>query len=252
MFLVTSLLIGIMIEIGYRLGTSVRQKSEDEKESPVSAITGTVLALLAFILAFTFGIVSDRYDARKGLVREQAITISTAYSRTDFLPEPDRDEAQALFRTYMDTLLAAAEPENSDARPELIAELNEINSRLWSMGVEHAQRDPESEMLGLYMDSLNSVGDVQALREAIALQARIPNGIWVALFALVSLAMLAVGYQTAIARSRRSWVLLLLALSFSTVVSLIALMDNPDSRFLRISQEPLIQVQASMTDEPAP
>jgi hypothetical protein len=251
-FVFTTLLIALMIEVGYRLGTAVRRRSEAEKEPPVSAITGTVLALLAFMLAFTFGIVSDRYDSRKALVREQAITISTSYARTDFLPQPDRDEAQALFRSYMDALLAAAQPENSDERPALIAEMNDILAQLWDMGVTNASLNPESEVTALYIDSLNSVGDVQALREAIALQARLPDGIWVALFALVSLAMVAVGYQIAIAKSRRSWVLILLALSFSTVVALIAVLDNPDSRFLRISQQPLIEVQASMAEEPAP
>ena len=45
---------------------------------------------MAFILAFTFGIVADRYDARRALVREQAAVIRTAYLRSDFLPEPSR------------------------------------------------------------------------------------------------------------------------------------------------------------------
>ncbi len=250
-FPITVLIIGLMIELGFRLGFSVQRKTEDEKESSVSAVTASVLALLAFILAFTFGIVSDRYDARKALVREQAITISTAYARTDFLPDADRTEAQDMFRSYMDALLAAAEQENSDARPDLIAEMNQINTDLWAMGVEHARQDPGSEMIGLYMDSLNSMSDVQALRDAVALQAKIPNEIWIALYALILLAMVAIGYQTAIAKSRRSWTLLLLALSFSTVVALIAVLDNPDSRILHISQQPLIQVQESMTEEPA-
>jgi hypothetical protein len=250
-FLGTVLLIMLAIEVGYRVGMAVQRRSE-EKESPVSAITGTVLALLAFMLAFTFGIVSDRYDARKALVREQAITISTAYARTDFLPQPDRDEAQALFRTYMDTLLAAADTDNSDRLPELIDQLNAINAQLWDMGAEHAGLAPESEVLALYVDSLNSVGDVQALREAVAVQARLPNGIWAALIALVILAMAAVGYQTATAKSRRSWVLLLLALSFSIVITMIAVLDDPQSGYIPVSQQPLIDVQASMTEEPAP
>src|SRR5688572_622313 len=89
-FLGTVLIVVGTIELGYLLGKAARRRSEDEKEAPVSAIAGTVLALLAFILAFTFGIVANRYDARRELVREQANAISTAYDRTDFLPEPMR------------------------------------------------------------------------------------------------------------------------------------------------------------------
>jgi hypothetical protein len=251
-FLGSTILIAVAIEIGYLIGKVVRNRSDGEKESPVSAITGTVLALLAFMLAFTFGIVSDRYDSRKALVREQAITISTAYARTDFLPNPDSEEAKALFRTYMDTLLAAADTDNSDTLPALIAQLDDINTQLWDMGAEHARLTPDSEMLALYVDSLNSVGDVQALRVAVAVQARIPEGIWYALAALMSLAMVAVGYQTAIAKSRRSWVLLLLALSFSTVITLIAVLDNAESGYLPVSQQPLIDVQTSMNEDTSP
>jgi len=56
----------------------------------VSVVSSLILGLLAFILAFTFGMLSDRYDAQKSLVREEANQIGTVWLRTDFIPEPDR------------------------------------------------------------------------------------------------------------------------------------------------------------------
>src|SRR3954451_18883233 len=108
LFVVTTLLVAGAIELGYLTGKRARRRSEGEKESPVSAIAGTVLALLAFILAFTFGIVSNRYDARRALVRDQADAIRTSYLQSDFLPEPGRDQANALYHNYV-TLLVQAE-----------------------------------------------------------------------------------------------------------------------------------------------
>ena len=108
LFVGTILMVVGTIEVGYLLGQAARRRSADEKESPVSAIAGTVLALLAFILAFTFGIVADRYDSRRELVREQADSIRTAYLSADFLPEPGRDESKELFHTYVATLVQAA------------------------------------------------------------------------------------------------------------------------------------------------
>ncbi len=245
-------LIALAIELGFRAGSVVGRRSEDEKESPVSAVTGTILALLAFILAFTFGIVSNRYDARKELVREQAITISTAYQRTDFLPDAEREASQDLFRTYVDILVEMGVHPDSDTFPENLAQLNDINAQLWTMGAGQANQAPESEVLGLYVDSLNSVGDVQALRVAVAVQSRLPNGIWVALGFLVLLGMFAVGYQTAISKSRRSWILLVLALAFSLVIMLIAVLDNPESTYLPVSQQPLIDLQESIAESPSP
>jgi hypothetical protein len=74
-----------------------------------------------------------------------------------------------------------------------------------------------------------------------------PAGIWWALYALVLLAMLAVGYQTAIAESRRSWIMLMLALSFSLVITLIAALDRPEGGYLPVSQQPLKDVRALMS-----
>jgi hypothetical protein len=78
------------------------------------------------------------------------------------------------------------------------------------------------------------------------LQVRIPGAIWVVLYALVILGMIAVGYQTAIAGSRRTWAMLILALSFSLVIALIAELDGPGSGYLTVSQQPLVDLRALM------
>ncbi len=240
----TILLVIISIETGYRLGHRAHQRSADEKESPISAFVGAVLGLLAFMLAFTFGIVSDRYDARKGLVREEANAIRTAYLRSDFLPELDRAEAKRLLREYLDVRLAFAQAGNVEPEHvnELLPEADRIQGRLWDMAVTNARMDMNSDVAALYIESLNDVIDVHALRVAIGLQARVPNGIWIALFGLTILGMLGMGYHTGIAGSKRSLATLFLAVSFAVVIAMIASLDNPRG-FIRVDQQPLIDVQ---------
>lgn len=245
-FAVTTIVVAITIEAGYRLGRTARLRSEDEKESPVSAIAGTILGLLAFILAFTFAIVSDRYDARKGLVREEANAIRTAYSRSEFLPEPDRAEAAALLKRYVDLRVTAVQTGDRDKVKAVLTESERIQRRLWNMAVVNARKDMNSDVAALYVESLNEVTNFQALRVAIGLQARIPRTIWWVLFALVVLAMFGVGYQTSIAGSRRTWAMLILALSFSLVMSLIAELDRPHSKLIRVPQQPLIDLRTWM------
>jgi len=82
------------------------------------------------------------------------------------------------------------------------------------------------------------------------LQARVPSGIWFVLYALLLLGMIAVGYQTAIADSRRSRVTVVLAISFSLVIALIAALDHPLSRFISIPQTPLVSLQLEMKSTP--
>jgi hypothetical protein len=137
LFIGTVVAVLISIEAGYRLGYLAHRRSEEEKESPISAFVGAVLGLVAFMLAFTFSIVSERYDARKGLVREEANAIRTAYLRADFLPEPDRAASKGLLKEYLDARVAFAqagsiEPERVN---ELLPEADRIQGRLWDMAV---------------------------------------------------------------------------------------------------------------------
>jgi hypothetical protein len=243
-FLISTAIIVGAVEVGFRLGDAAHRRSEDEKESPVSAITGTILGLLAFILAFTFAIASDRYDARKVLVREEADAIRTAYTRADFLPQPDRGQAQELLSRYLNERLDAIQSEDLARLAVAMADAVQIQHQLWDMAVLRVNEGFNTDIAALYAESLNTLTDLHAQRVTLGLQARMPPGIWLFLLALLSIGMLAVGYQTAISGSRRSWAALILAVSFSLVIVLIAALDRPQSSMIPVSQQPLENVKA--------
>jgi hypothetical protein len=248
-FAATIIIVMVANEVGYRLGRVSHRHSEDEKESPVSAIAGSILGLTAFMLAFTFGMVTDRYDARKALVRDEANAIGTAYLRSDFLPEPDRSEAANLFRQYVDDRLAAARARDLDQTHRALIESDRIQRQLWKMAVVNARKDMNSDVAALYIDSLNAVIDLHATRVAVGLHARVPAGIWLVLGVLVILGCTGVGYQTAIAGSRRSRAMPILAISFAMVIVLIASLDRPMSGFITVSQQPLEDLRASIATD---
>lgn len=235
------------IEVGYRLGQIAHRRSEDEKESPTSAFAGAVLGLVAFILAFTFGIVSNRYDARKALTREDANAIRTAYHRSDFLPEPDRAEAKSLLKQYLDARLEFAQVGNLEPTRlnDFLAEVEHIQGRLWDMAVANARLDMNSDVAALYIESLNELVDVHATRLAVGVQERIVWGIWRVLLGLTILGMMGMGYHAGIAGSKRSMSMLILALSFALVIAMIASIDRPTG-FLRATQQPLIDLQRDL------
>ena len=94
---VTLVFIGFVIvalatyEIGFRLGRWWQLRSPDEEEGPTGMMVGSILALLAFLLAVTMGMASDRFDARRGIVRDEVNTIGTTFLRAGYLPEPYRE-----------------------------------------------------------------------------------------------------------------------------------------------------------------
>jgi hypothetical protein len=234
------------IEIGYLLGRAASRRPEGEKAPAVSSMAGAILGLLAFMLAFTFGMVASRYDARKALVREEASSIRTAWLRSDFLPDAEHAEAKTLLTRYVDLRVAGVQSHDAGEIGKAIAESDRIQRRLWDMAAGNARQNADSHPAALYLESLNQMINVQANRIAIALQSRIPGGIWIALYTLLVLAMLGVGYHTAVAGSRRSWIATVLAIAFSVVIGLIYVLDHPQSTFITVSQQPLIDLRASM------
>lgn len=249
LFVGTMVVVLLAIEAGYRLGNSARRRSEGEKESTASAMAGTILGLGAFMLAFTFGIVTERYDTRRGLVREDAIAIRTAWLRADFLPEADREEAVELLLAYVDARLDYVSERN--LAPErvraLLVETEKLQARLWEMAVENARKDMNSDVAALYLESLNEMGGVHAARVAVGIQSRVPGEIWLVLYSVTILGMMAVGYQTGIAGSNRSLARPILALSFALVFVLIASLDHPESGVMIVTQQPLIDLRDAMT-----
>jgi len=59
-------------------------------------MVGATMALLAFMLAFTFNGAAGRHDARKGLVIEEANAIDKTWLRAGFLAEPYRADIRGL------------------------------------------------------------------------------------------------------------------------------------------------------------
>ena len=97
-------------------------------------------------------------------------------------------------------------------------------------------------MIGLYIQSLNEVIDLHATR-MMGARSRIPFVLWIALYFLASLGIAAVGYQSALAAVRRSPVKIALVLAFTCVLYLIADLDRSQEGLLRVSQQPMIDLQ---------
>ncbi len=246
LFFITIGVVILATETGYRLGRKIWGNEKAERESPASAISGTILGLQAFMLAFTFGIVSDRYDTKKSLVREESSVLRSAWYRADFLPEPDRIRSKALLKQYLDLRVSLAEKGDLELVMASVDNILSMQRELWDIAVVNGKADMNSDIGALYVEALNEISNLNAKRLAIGLQARIPTAIWCVLLSLLILGMISVGYYTAIADSRRSRITTVLAIAFSLVIALIAALDHPGGRLMPISQQPLINLQSEM------
>jgi len=232
----------LSIEAGRRIADYRHQHSAVEKEAPVGAMVGGTLGLLAFILAFTFSLAASRFEARRQILLQEANAIGTAYLRAGMLSEPMRTDARNLLREYVDVRLEAVQPGKLD---QAMAKSEELHSRLWAVASTAAEKE-KNVITSLYIQSLNQVIDLHATRVMAGVRSRVPGIIWIVLYLLLILVMVMLGYQSGLAKSRRSIAVLALVIGFSSVLYLIADLDRPGQGLLQTSQEAMTDLRRTM------
>lgn len=237
LYLITAGIILLSIEVGWRLGNYRRLHAKEEKKAPISAAVGATLGLLAFLLAFTFGMAATRYDTRKQNVLLEANAIGTTYLRADFLSEQRREEARSLLREYTALRAGGLTAIMSSQGMEKTAALQ---NRLWAIG-ESEVGEKDTVSTGLFIQTLNDMIDLDEVR-VTGLRNRIPDTIWLMLFMVAIFSMVAMGYEFGLAGARSWAVTILMVIVFTTVITLIADLDRSQSGLLQVSPQPLLDL----------
>ena len=249
-FLATVIVSLLAVEAGFRLARYQHQHKEPGHDAPVGAMVGATLGLLAFMLAFTFGMAGTRFEARKQLVLDEANVVGTAYRQAQLLPEPQSSEIRGLLREYVNIRVAVVTAASQPDKVALaVARSEEIHRLLWSHVFALARKDPGHIGLGLFIPLVNQVIELHAKRVLVAGRGRIPATIWIALYFLAITGMASMGYHIGSTSSRRSVVVLLLAFAFSSVIALTADLDRGIEGPLRVSVQAMVDLQQTMTED---
>ncbi|MEJ2112554.1 MAG: hypothetical protein P8X62_02210 [Flavobacteriaceae bacterium] len=202
-----------------------RKHITGEDDAPINTIVGATLGLLAFILAFTFGLTSSRFEARKQFLLEEVNSIETSWLRAGLVSQPFNDQLRKELVDYVELRIWLLD--NPDKVQEVIKKSEGIQSNIWSLLEDLTQRNIGDTRINAWLiDSVNNMFDYQSRRISKGLIDRIPNLIWIALFVLVIIAMFEVGYL--FGKSEKSnWVLVLaLSMAFSAVIIIIVDLDS--------------------------
>jgi hypothetical protein len=172
-------------------------------------------------------------------VLAEANAVHTVYLRAGHLPEPESTEIRELLRVYASTRIV-----NNDLADlqQKIARSVEIQSRLWSITTELARTTPGSEILALFIDSLNEVIDLHSTRLSAGRYARVPETILILLLLGSLMALAMVGYSTGLTLRRSPLSSVVLIILLGAVTTLVVDLDRPRDGFLEVSQQPLIDL----------
>lgn len=246
-FVLAMFITTLAIEVGVRLGARRLRLAQHEKEGPVGTAVGAALGLLAFLMAFTFGLTASRFDARRALVLNEVNAIGTCYLRAGLLPEPHRREVQRLLREYVDARAALSDAAGRpDVLRELVSRSEALQDALWTHAVALAEADRSSPIDALFISALNEMIDLHTKRVVVGTQYQTPLVLWAVLVLLSVIAMGEMGFQFGLAGRRSVQTTLALALAFSAVVLLIRDLDQPAQGWLRVSQRPMLELKQKL------
>jgi hypothetical protein len=172
----------------------------------------------------------------------EANAIGTTWLRAGIMPEPHRSEIRRLLRADVDTQIAGAQGDHVN---NLMARVDSIHAELWQHATTLGIESPNSEQASLFVESLNESIDNYANR-LLAVRTRVSALVWVVLYTLSFLGMFAMGYHVALTGTTRSPAIVLVAVSFAIVICLVADLDRPHEGRMRLSQQPMIDLQTMM------
>ncbi|MCI0499884.1 MAG: DUF4239 domain-containing protein [Planctomycetales bacterium] len=246
-FFFTVAVVLVSIWVGMFLGQRRRRKPDHEAEGSLGTIISATLGLLAFMLAFTFGIASERFQVRRQLLLDEVNAIRTTYLRAGLLLEPHRSQIRKLLSDYVDIRVELVtenikEQGQEQVFQEAFSRSESLQDQMWSHALVLAEADRSSEIDALFISALNELIDLHASRVTV-FRYHIPPMIWHVLYFITILSMATAGYQIGLSGKSVLKVAVVLALTFSAVVFLIADLDSPVEGRLQVSQRPMLELQ---------
>jgi hypothetical protein len=241
--------IGAATATGVLLGRRLRHHSEVLRE-PFGVLQGALLGVVGLILAFGLSLAVGRYEGRRTAVVDEANAIGTTYLRAQLIAEPARTRSLALLREYTDLAIRLAHdvPSSSDMR-RTAAEEGVVQRRLWRLAGEALDADPVASGPRLYVDSLNTMIDMQTVRIS-GLNNRVPGAVLAleVIGAAIALGLLGL-FLSVLGRG-------LLPIVFAAaLVSMLLLvtfdLDRPVRGLITVPATPLESLRASMELPPA-
>lgn len=245
-FILTAGLFLLFSEAGFRLGRRLKERSAQKEWPQSGAITGATLGLLAFMLAFTFGLATSRLDSRKSLVVAEANAVGTTWLRSQMLPEPYPRTLKPLFLRYVQIRLEVGRrPGDMQRFARLLEESTEIQNRLWAQARALGREYPRSVILGLFVQSLNEMIDLQETRLDVA-RYRLPPGVLATLYFTAFTASAMVGINAGQSGSRAFVITLLLTVTLAVVTSLIIDLDRTNQALFQVKLQSMVDLRESI------
>jgi len=229
--------------IGAWLHQRARQLAEDHPDD-LKFVVGGTLTLLGLFIGFTFSMAVSRYDQRKNYEEQEANAIGTEYLRADLFPPTDAEKVRGLLKSYLDQRILNYVSRNALQLRQIDAETARLQAEMWR-AVTAPAFERLSPVTALAVGGMNDVLNSQGYTQA-AWWNRIPIAAWVLLVAISTFCNILIGFA---AQERSRFLLLILPLTLSISLFLIADIDSPRAGIIRVQPKNLESLAKSLRSQ---
>ena len=242
----------IFISLGSMAGQRRKGKPDYHDNPSNNTIYGSVFGLLAFLLAFTFSMSGNRFDARRLASVKESNDIGTAILRANLYPDSDRAVLRKHFKLYLQARI-----DNLTAGPD-IKKVEEATNRssmqsehLWSYAMDFSKRNNTTIITGQMVPALNNMFDSANSNKYSELM-HVPTSIVMMLFVLALVAAFYVGYVS-VGKGRFDW---FIGVGFCLLISLVIYitldLDRPRRGLIQLdtSHEAIVELMQQFEKNP--
>jgi len=234
---VSLVLLGLANEAGFRCGCRRSARRSREREGVGTVATG-MMGLLSFALGLTISYAQERYEARRGLVVQEANAIGTAWLRAKVVTGQEGPTIAGLIGELAKVELAFTVAKSTESEAPLNARRGALQDQIWDLTQTVARRNPTPISTAM-MIAINEMFDAE-LSERFAFDSRVPPTLSWMLLCGALLAISAMGYQFGLTGSRHPLLVSLLLVMWTGGMVLIADLNRPRFGSIRVDPAPLV------------
>jgi hypothetical protein len=231
--IVLFILLIVFYLFGFQIRKRIIKRNPEQSLEDLGAINGTLLGLLALLLAFTFGMSNSRFDTRRQLIVQEANAIGTVVLRTEIYPDSMRHLLKGQLKEYLEARIAFLEAGMDEKKLiSTYVKANEISSTIWSTAATYARVDDITTRTSELLPALNEMIDLTTTRRAAG-EATIPDSIMYFLFILCICSAFLLGYDR---KKDFDWIVVIgFAIMLSATVFTIIDMDRPRTGLINMN-----------------
>lgn len=220
--------------VGHRLALITGINEDAHRHEHIVSLREGLFVLLGLLLGFTIAGVIPRFNQRRDLVVEEAVSINATWLQAQILPEPQREKSLQLLRQYVAvrrqfSAITLSNPTALNANTEQTKVLQE---QLWHQFVE-LEKQNQTANVAAYGPTLTEMIGVSEKRLA-AFENRVPEPVWLSILVVAAFQSFITGYTM----KRNIWLSLTgTPIVIAILIALIAAGDVPHSGLIRIPQK---------------